>query len=485
MTHPTMPKLGALHMMRSGLMNANDHTEFVSRLATEYGDIVQFNLLGRNYILISNPEYVREVLVTKAKLFPKHRRDINILSKFIGHGLVTTNGSTHKKQRKLAQPAFHAQRIQNYAETIVDYTEQTIVDWQNGEVRDISQEMMELTMFVVCKTLFNVDRMTMADEARNVGASIHALQGITDKEFNSMLDLPSWFPTQRNRKQKQERSVLNRIVNDLIADRREETLRTGVADQGDLLSMLMLSEDEEGNRLGREELRDQVITLFTAGHETTSNALTWTWYLLSQHPEVEKKLHAELAQVLEGRRPNLHDLASLPYTEMVIKESMRMYPPVWALNTRVAVEDTTIGDYPIAKGGRIWISPHVMHHHPDYFPEPERFIPERFATDNESKLTRYAYIPFGAGPRICIGNSFAMMEAQLILATVAQKFTFHLASDSQVQRNPLITMSPKNGLRMQLIAREDKAQSVSAADSLNVSKLRLGTIRRASEPVVV
>jgi cytochrome P450 len=404
--------------------------------------------------MVNNPDYIREVLVTKADSFPKAERDITILSKFLGNGLLTSEGDFHKKQRKLAQPVFHRQRIQSYAETMVAYTNQVVGNWRDGESRQICDEMMSLTMFIVAKTLFDADMDDMAGEVETIGQAIEDLQAISNAEYRTFIILPEWVPTRNNRLRKKGRAVMYGIIDRLIAERRATAVNGRIADTGDLLSMLLLAQDEDGRTMTDNQVRDELVTLFAAGHETTSNALAWSWYLLSQHPDVEARLHREVDEVLNGRLPTLQDLPQLPYTEMVLKESMRLYPPAWTLNTRQAVEDTAVGDYLIPKDRLIFVSPYVMHRRPEFFPDPERFDPERFTPGNEKELPRYAYVPFGAGPRVCIGNSFAMMEAHLILATIAQRFRLELDPAQEIELNPLITLSPKYGLKMRVIKRE-------------------------------
>lgn len=434
---------------------ADDPLSTMVNLAAEYGDIVTFKMVGKSFYLITNPEYVREVLVTKADQFPKGDRDVALLTRFVGRGLLTSGGAYHRQQRKLVQPAFHASRIQAYAQTMVDYTADLTGGWRAGEVRDISQEMMRLTMLIVSKTLFDVDKADMAGQAETIGAAIHELQAITDADFNMPLVLPDWAPTPRAWRRWRARAVLNETIEGLVAARRDTAVNGRIADTGDLLSMLLLAQNEDGGGMSDEQVRDELITLFVAGHETTSNALTWTWYLLSQHPQVAARLYEEVDQVLGARLPTLADLSRLPYTLMVIKEAMRLYPPAWSLNGRQAREATTIGGYPIPAGGIVFISPYVMHRQPRYFPEPERFDPLRFTAEREKALPRYAYMPFGGGPRICIGNSFAMMEAHLIVATIAQQFALELAPDQEVVPNPQVTLSSKFGMKMRVMPRGD------------------------------
>jgi cytochrome P450 len=250
----------------------------------------------------------------------------------------------------------------------------------------------------------------------------------------------------------------------IIAGRRQTAVNGQVADTGDLLSMLMLSVDEDGEFMDDTQLRDEVATLFAAGHETTSNVLSWTWYLLAQHPELEARLHEELDTVLAGRQPTLADLPSLPYSLQIIKESMRLYPPAWVLNGRLTLEDAEIGGYTIPKGSTVFISPYVMHHLPQYFDEPETFKPERFTPEFEKSLPKYAYMPFGGGARVCIGNSFAMMEAHLILVAIAQRFRLELATAESVRYKAKITLTPADGIKMRLVERETAVATPSQSE---------------------
>jgi cytochrome P450 len=430
-----------------------DPLGFINGLADTYGPVVRFKAFFNSYILISDPDLVREVLVTQAAIFPKDRRDIEILRRMLGYGLVTTNGEAHKRQRRLTQPAFHSKRIGAYAGTMVAYTLAMIDDWQidnlPGSLRlDISEAMRELTMYIVARTLFGADRIAMKDTADRVGQAIHDLQDITNREFQSPIVWPNWLPSASNRRRRAAASVLYETIDGLIAERRATAVDGRVTDTGDLLSMLLLSIDESGDRMSDAEIRDQLVTLFVAGHETTSNALTWSWYLLSQHPDVEVRLHEELEQVLNGRPPSLDDLPTLPFTLQIIKEAMRLYPPAWLLNNRWAAEDTVLGDFPIRRGELIWLSPYVSHRRPEYFPDPELFDPDRWTPEQEKVLPKYAYMPFGGGARVCIGNSFALMEAHLIVAALAQRARLRLASGQIIEPNPQITLSNKGGLQM-------------------------------------
>ena len=312
---------------------------------------------------------------------------------------------------------------------------------------------MRLTLYIVAKSLFNEDSAEMARLADTIGHAVRELQEIVDADFESPWIPPLWLPTPGNRRRRALQSTLHTTIDTLITKRVAGAVNGQVEDRGDLLSMLLLAQDETGKGLTPSQVRDEVNTILLAGHETTSNALTWTWYLLGQHPEVAEKLYAEVDKVLAGRAPTLADLPNLPYTAKVIKESMRLYPPAWMLNRRRAVVDTTLGGYPIPRGTEVIISSYVMHHLARYFEDPDEFRPERFTAEFEESLPRFAYMPFGGGPRVCIGNSFAMMETQLILAMVSSRFALELLPGTVAELNPQITLSIKGGLSMRLVAR--------------------------------
>ena len=418
---------------------------YLNHLANTYGPFVRFDIFFKRFYLVSDPELIREVLVTQAATFPKDDRDVALLDRAIGHGLVSANGEEHKRQRRLTQPAFHTRRIDAYAGTMVEYTEAMLDEWADGQELDVAEAMSALTMLIVARTLFGAGRVAMKDTAERIGAAIHVIQAAADKEFQAPLVLPEWLPTVMNRQRRDAREVLYEIIDRLIADRRAQG---NAADSGDLLSMLLQSRDEAGDRMSDAEVRDQLVTLFVAGHETTSNALTWTWYLLSQHPVVETRLHEELDGVLGSRPPALADLPHLPYTMQIIKESMRLYPPAWVVNVRRAATDTTLGPYAVKRGDQLWLSPFVMHRRPAYFPDPERFDPDRWTAERERALPKFAYMPFGGGPRVCIGNGFALMEAHLIVAAVAQRYRLHLRPDHPIDLNAQITLSNHGGMPM-------------------------------------
>ncbi len=410
----------------------------------QYGETYGFEIGKWRQYVFTHPDHLHEILVTQAAKFHKnddYKNPKSGLARFLGNGLLISDGEFWKRQRKLVAPALHARRIGSYAETIVDHTRKMLDGWRDGARLDISQEMTSLTMRIVARVLFNTD---VSADIDRVGDAVEALQRYTGRPQL----LPTWVPTPDELGARRARRNLDAIVYRIIA----EWHATG-EDRGDLLSMLLMAEDDEGQRMTDQQARDEVVTLFLAGHETTANALNWTWYLLAQHPDIEAKLHHELDSVLDGQPPTLIDLDRLPYTEKVLKESMRLYPPAWGIS-REAIEDVEIGGYPVAKGTIVGMLTYFTHHDPRWFPDPERFDPERFTPENEAKLPRYAYLPFGGGPRICVGNAFAMMEGRLILATIASRYRLTLNPGQTVQMQPLITLNPKGGLPMTIQVRE-------------------------------
>jgi cytochrome P450 len=438
---------------------------FFVELAQDYGPVARFGIFGQRIVLVSDPALIREVLVERVDEFPKSPRDIALLSPYLGQGLLTNNGSSHRQRRKLVQPAFHHKRIQEYGETMVEYTQAMLATWKSGEMRSIHDEMMRLTLFIVAKSLFKEDVAQMEKLAGTIGDAMRELQDVVDRDFEQPWIPPLWLPTPGNKRRRALQHTLHSTIDGIISARMAASTGSEVEDRGDLLSMLLMSKDEAGNGLSHEEIRDEVITILLAGHETTSNALAWTFYLLGQHPEVATKLFAETDAVLAGRAPTLADLPNLPYTAQVIKEAMRLYPPAWMLNGRRVVADTTLGGYPLKRGMELFVSPYVMHHLPAYYDQPDDFQPERFTPAFEQSLPRFAYMPFGGGPRVCIGNSFAMMEAQLILATISNRFALELLPGTVAELNPQITLSIKNGLSMRVQARHAQREMPIVADT--------------------
>lgn len=423
-----------------------DTLGYERHVAREFGDVVAIRWLNRHAFLISHPDHVRQVLVDDAAKFHKAPIYRELLSYFLGNGLLTSDGEFWRRQRKLAQPAFHHKRIQAYGGVMVAHTERLLREWRPGETRAIDHDMMRLTLSIVAKTLFDAD---IERSANRVGEALTVLLEVTNDRIKSPIQwIPAWLPTPANRQRREAVRALDEIVMGLIDER-----RAAGDDRGDLLSMLILARDDAGHGMTDQQLRDEAVTLVLAGHETTANALTWTWYLLSQHPEIEARLHAELDAVLGGRLPTADDLRRLTYTDMVVKESMRLYPPIPSF-ARQAITDLEIGGYPVRQGLIISISPYAIHHDPRWYPEPDAFQPERFSEENVKRLPRYAYLPFSGGPRVCIGNTFAAMEAVLLLATIAQRYRLRLAPGHPVAPQATLTLRPRYGMKMVLDERE-------------------------------
>src|SRR5215207_2098643 len=417
-----------------------DPLALLTRVAREYGDVARFNAATQTVYLLNHPDYIKDVLVTHHARFMKGRA-LQRAKRLLGEGLLTSEGDFWRRQRRLAQPAFHRQRINSYAETMVGHAEKTSARWRAGETLDVSAEMTRLTLAVVGKTLFDADVESDADEVGAALAEVMSLFGYLMLPFSELLEK---LPLPPRRRFERARARLDAVIYRIIEERRREGL-----DRGDLLSTLLHAVDEEGDRTGMtdEQLRDEMMTLFLAGHETTANALAWTWYLLSQNPEAEAKLHEELEEVLTGRPPTAEDFPRLRYTEMVVAESMRLYPPAWAVG-RLALEDHEVGGYLVPRGALVLLSPYVMHRDPRFYPDPERFDPERFTPEAKAARPQFAYFPFGGGPRVCIGERFAWMEGVLLLATLAQKWRLRLDTGQRVEPQPGVTLRPRRGVSM-------------------------------------
>lgn len=447
--HPPTPKG---HFLAGNLPEFTADTLAFLLDVRQYGDIASF-LFGpfRAYV-VSSPELVHQVLVTDADKFYKPVSVKAATRPVIGNGLFSNDGDFWKRQRRLVQPAFHTKRIGAYAQVMVDHAQALMARWQDGQTYDIDQEMTRLTMGIVSKTLFDAD---VSDEANEISEMVTIALHSVNLRLNRVFGIPDWLPTAENRRLKYAVKRLDAMIQRFIDDRRKSG-----EDKGDLLSMLLLARDEDdGGMMTDRQVRDEAMTVFGAGHETTATALMWTWYLLSQHPEVEARLLEELETVLGDRAATLSDLPRLIYTEMVIRESMRLYPPAWSL-TRQTIDSVDIGGYPIDKGRVVVLNIYGMHRDARYFPDPDRFDPERFRPENEKNIPKYAYLPFGGGPRVCIGNAFAMMEAKLIVATIARQFRLALAPDQQVAPQRVFTLRAKYGMRM--IASERQTEAVLA-----------------------
>lgn len=411
--------------------------------ALEYGGIVRFRMGPRNIHLITDPDSIKYVLQDNNRNYHKSV-SYEKTKPMLGEGLLTSEDDFWRRQRKLAQPAFHRQRIGAFATTMTEATATMLDRWQSAAEQsqplDIAREMMRLTLTIVGLTLFSSD---VSGAAETVGRALTVALEHTNQRMQAIFDLGEKLPTRENRRFAAAIQMLDRVVYGMIEQRR----RSG-EDTGDLLSMLLHSTDAEtGESMSDRQLRDEAMTIFLAGHETTANALAWTWYLLSKHPEVARRLRAEVDQVLGDRVPTIEDLPRLRYTEMVLYESMRLYPPAWAIG-RNSIAADEIGGCSIPPDSIIALSPYVTHRLPAYWDNPEGFDPDRFTPERSAGRPRFAYFPFGGGPRLCIGNNFAMMEAQLVVAMVAQRYRLELVPGQIVDPEPMITLRPRNGVLM-------------------------------------
>ena len=425
---------------------------FSTHCAEQYGDLVPLRLGLIPVCLINKPEYIEQILQQR-ELFVKNTPDWRTVRTLVGQGVFTSEGDFWVRQRRLIQPVFQQQRINAYAETMVNYTQNLLLTWKNGEIRDIHKDMMDLTLNIVTKTIFDIDLSgtggkTIAD-CLNI-----AMEWFTSQQKQGYLEL-FWLPTLINFRYKGALKKMDRFIYELIRQR-----RVNRKDSPDLLSMLIEAVDPlDGNGMSDRQLRDELVTLMLAGHESTANVLSWTFVLLCQNPSVQSKLIVELETVLRNRLPNIEDINHLEYTQQVIKESLRLYPPLYAL-PRCPIRDCEIGGYTFPAGCYIIVSPWIMQRSSNYFANPEQFQPERWENNLEKELPKGVYFPFGDGPRICIGKGFAMMEATLLLATIVQKFKLELLSEPPIVPFPSITLRPKYGVKVLVKERQRKTPSL-------------------------
>ena len=413
---------------------------FFQNLAAQFGDLSYFRLGPQEAFFLNHPDYIKDVLVTNHASFHKGLA-LQRAKRLLGEGLLTSEDEVHRRQRRLAQPAFHRSRIASYAQVMTAYGSQTCTRWRDGDTLDMSAEMMQLTLGIVGKTLFDAD---VVSDAQEVGEAMTVVMDLFNTITIPFFELIQKLPLPQLRRFDTAKARLDAIIYRLIEQR-----RLAGEDRGDLLSMLLLAQDTEvdGGGMTDEQLRDELMTIFLAGHETTANALTWTWYLLSSNPEAEARLHEEIDRVLEGRLPDFDDVAKLKYTEMVLAESMRLYPPAWALG-RLAMEDFEIGGYVVPRKSLVLMSQFVMHRDPRYFADPLKFDPDRWTTEARESRPQFSYFPFGGGPRRCIGEGFAWMEGILLIATIARQWQMRLVPNHPVVLKPVITLRPKHGMRM-------------------------------------
>ncbi len=418
--------------------------DIASHLAT-YGDLAHGQVAWFHFYVVNHPDLIRDVLITRRKSFRKYRRMTRLLRRVDGDGLVTSEGELWSRQRRLIQPAFDSERLDRYAQITVDCARRRIAAWEQETTLNIAPEMTRLTLEIIAKSLFGVD----LDEphAARLGDAVREISKAFMREVSAPVPLPDWTPLPAKRRKRRALQTLDDLIWDVIRRR-----RANGADEGDLLSMLLLAVDEQdGTGMTDRQARDEAMTLFNAGHDSTAAALAWSWYLIATHGDMQARVRDEAQTVLGTRAATFADLRRLVFTTRVIKESLRLYPPTWALFGREAIEPVEIGGYQMPRGSLVYAFTYARHRDPRYFPNPTAFDPDRFAPDRIEQVPRYAYFPFGVGPHTCIGNHFAMMEMTLIVATLLREFRVTLAPDQgAVEPEVLIAMRPKGGVRVTL-----------------------------------
>ena len=420
-----------------------DRLALYLRAVEAYGDVVRIDFGPFPLILFNDAEYIRLILVEHAYDFDKGEYMHNAFRPSIGNGLFISEGDLHRHQRKLMAPSFQPRHIKEYADTMVQYSERIQQKWQEGATIDVAEEMTHITMSIIGKVLFDADVFSDADE---LGQAMIRVLEHTSHVLSNLYSPPLNWPTRHNRQTREAITLLRERMRQMIDERRSHA-----EERNDFLSILLRAKAEDGSSMSEEQAIDESLTLFGAGHETTATALAWTWYALTQHPNIYKHVLDEVDTVLQGRTPTYADLMNLPYCLQVFKETLRLYPPAYAVS-RVALHDIDLNGYQVHRGETVMIPTYALHRRTDYYPNPEMFSPERFTPEREKQLPRYAYLPFGAGPRICIGNHFAMMEGHLLLATLAQRVTFELLPDQEIVPNPqkMITIRPVNGVKVRV-----------------------------------
>ncbi len=430
-TENPIPRVPGLPLLGNVVELWRDPLGMFDRALPYSQDVIEYRFGPFRYLLANTPQAAEHVLIKSAKRYIKSA-NYNALRLVLGNGLVTSEGSYWRRQRKLAQPAFHHRSLVGFLNTMARCTQEAIAGWQPGQSIDLHQEMTALTFRIVGLTLFSTD---LAQDAKSMGWAMDHLLRFANDRIESVVKLPLWLPTPANRRYAKALSVVDGMIYRII-----EARRASSQTHNDLLGLLMAATDESGSdRMTDLQLRDELLTLASAGHETTTNALTFTLYLLSKHPEVEARLVEEVQSVLGDRPPDLQALSKLEYTERVIKESMRLYPPVWVLE-REALEDDDICGYTVPKGTIVMVAPYAMHRRAELWKDTTRFDPDRFLSEQEGARPRGAFLPFGAGPRVCIGNAFAMMEAKLIIAMLMNQRRITLPEQTTAKPEAGITL---------------------------------------------
>lgn len=440
--HVSIPSLPGLPLFGNTFALRNQRLELLQQISQQFGDIGAFHFGPRLVPLINSPELVRQVLIDQGTTFEKTATVRALGTPVLGNSVFLSEGKEHHQQRKLLSPHFQHSRVIHYAELMNQFTERLQKTWKEGETIDLADEMLRLTLWIISKVLFDAD---VSSEEYELGEILtYTLRYFAD-EMTNPLHLPLSWPTPRNRRAQQAIRQVNTSIYRMITKRRQNR-----EDRGDFLSALLRAGDAEHTSLLSDvQARNETLSFFVAGHETTATTLTWCWYLLSQHPEIYEKMREEGDRVLAGRLPTITDLPNLPYTLQVFKETLRLYPPAYAF-TRGAKSSVQLGGYFIPKGTSVVISPYTLHRRPNLFPHPDRFDPDRFDPQREQTIPRYAYIPFGAGSHMCLGTHFALLEGHLLLAALAQYVTFEFAGSGSIEPEPLLTLRPKGKILMRV-----------------------------------
>jgi cytochrome P450 len=444
------PRIWAPHALGCAPQFRDNPIAFILESHRQRGDIVRFRLAHRNCYLLRHPDHIHHVLVERNDNYGKQTFGYDKMRLFLGNGLVTSEGNFWRRQRRIAQPAFHRKRIEAFGQTMTDQAADMVAEWEiataNGEsqVRDIHNDMMRVTLRIIASTVLSID---VAHQEGRIGESITTLLEVFSDSLSRVVPIHEHLPTQTNRRWEAARNFLDQLIYEIIESRRLGGKGEG---PGDLLDMLLEAVDEDtGESMSDLQLRDEVMTMFSAGHETTANALSFTLYELARHPDVLAELQAEVDALCGSKAPGLEHLEGLELAGRVIEESMRLHPPAWLL-ARSATEDDQVGRYRIRKGSIVFISPYSTHRHPTFWRDAERFDPDRFLPTAKRDRPRYAYLPFSGGPRVCIGSHFAEMEARLILAAIVQRFDLILDERTRLDYDPSVTLRPHGGLFMRI-----------------------------------
>jgi len=438
------PGPNGLPILGLALAVRNDPLGTLQRLAREYGDVVSMPVMRMSRVLVNRPDYIQQLLILDHAKLHKSTLTKLVVGPLLGQGLLISEGDFWRRQRRLAQPAFHRSRTNEYSPVMVECALERMRNWRGGETRNIAEEMMKLTLEVAVRTLFGT---SLAGDSDSIGKAMTFLMRHYLRRARTPWRVPEKWPTLANRRARREVEYMDSLIYGIISERKKDT-----RPRNDLLSLLMSAMHEDGSQMSERQVRDESMTLFVAGHETTALSLAWTWYLLGENPAAESRLAEELRSALAGRPAGVSDLEKLPYLNAVVHESLRLYPPAFIM-ARMNVENITLGGYEIPPRTTLLASQWVMHRDPRFFEQPEQFLPERWLDGLEDRLPPGVYFPFGDGPRRCIGQGFAQLETALVIAAIAQKFRFRLRRGFPVVPEPLVTLRPKYGIEMSIESR--------------------------------